>query len=422
MSDSLSSGISLKPPIATWDMHQIRQDFPALHQLMNGKPLVYLDNAATTQKPRQVIDAITHFYERDNANVHRSIYELGERATRAYEAVRQTVADFISASDWRSIVFTKGATEAINLVAYAWGRRNLKRGDEILVTEMEHHSNLIPWQLLARDTGATLRYIPLRQDGTLQLDELDSLLSEKTRIVAAVHKSNVFGTVNPIGEIARQAHAAGALVLVDGAQSVPHLKVNVQDLDCDFLAFSGHKLLGPTGVGVLYARSDILENMEPFHGGGEMIGSVTMEKSTWNEIPWKFEAGTPNIAQVIGLGAAIDYVQHLGIENIENYINRLTTYARQALTNVPGMTIYGGATTGGSAIPFNMEGVHPHDLAQILDQEGIAIRAGHHCAQPVMRRLGVSATTRASVYLYNQPEEIDRLVEGLEIARKFLGL
>jgi cysteine desulfurase/selenocysteine lyase len=389
---------------------------------VNGKPLVYLDNAATTHKPRQVIDAITHFYERDNANVHRSIYDLGERATRAYEAVRQTVADFISAPDWRSIVFTKGATEAINLVAYAWGRRNLKSGDEILITEMEHHSNLIPWQLLARDTGATLRYIPLCHDGTLQLDELDGLLSKKTKIVAVVHKSNVFGTVNPIGEITRQAHAVGALVLVDGAQSVPHLKVNVQDLDCDFLAFSGHKLLGPTGVGVLYARPEILENMEPFHGGGEMIGSVTMEESTWNEIPWKFEAGTPNIAQVIGLGAAIDYVQHLSIAYIEKYINQLTAYARQALASVPGMTIYGGAAAGGSAIPFNLEGIHPHDLAQILDQEGIAVRAGHHCAQPVMQRLGVSATARASVYLYNRPDEIDRLVEGLEAARQFMGL
>ncbi|MFC1583505.1 cysteine desulfurase [Candidatus Neomarinimicrobiota bacterium] len=412
----------MKPPIATWDIDKVRREFPALHQLMNGKPLVYLDNAATTHKPRQVIDAITHFYERDNANVHRSIYELGERATRAYEAVRQTVADFISAPDWRSIVFTKGATEAINLVAYAWGRRNLKRGDEILVTEMEHHSNLIPWQLLARDTGAMLRYIPLHHDGTLQLDELDGLLSAKTKIVAVVHKSNVFGTVNPIEEITRQAHAVGALVLVDGAQSVPHLKVNVQDLDCDFLAFSGHKLLGPTGVGVLYARPDILENMEPFHGGGEMIGSVTMEESTWNEIPWKFEAGTPNIAQVIGLGAAIDYVQHLGIANIEKYINQLTAYTRQALASVPGMTIYGEAATGGSAIPFNLDGIHPHDLAQILDQEGIAVRAGHHCAQPVMQRLGVSSTTRASVYLYNRPDEIDRLVEGLETARQFMGL
>jgi cysteine desulfurase/selenocysteine lyase len=417
-----SNGISLKPPIAPWGLDQIREDFPALHQLMNGKPLVYLDNAATTHKPRQVIDTITHFYERDNANVHRSIYELGERATRSYEAVRQTVADLISAPDWRSIVFTKGATEAINLVAYAWGHRNLNSGDEILVTEMEHHSNLIPWQLLARDTGATLRYIPLHQDGTLQLDELDSLLSEKTKIVAVVHKSNVFGTVNPIGEIIRQAHAVGALVLVDGAQSVPHLKVNVQDLDCDFLAFSGHKLLGPTGVGVLYARPDILENMEPFHGGGEMIGSVTMEKSTWNEIPWKFEAGTPNIAQVIGLGAAIEYVQHLGIENIEKYINQLTAYAHHALATVPGMTIYGGTTKGGSAIPFNLDDIHPHDLAQILDQEGIAVRAGHHCAQPIMQRLGVSATARASVYLYNQPDEIDRLVKGLEAARKFMGL
>ena len=412
----------MKPPTAPWDLDRIREDFPALHQLVNGKPLAYLDNAATTHKPRQVINAITGFYERDNANVHRAIYELGERATRAYEAVRQTAADFISAPDWRSIVFTKGATEAINLVAYAWGRHNLRQGDEILVTEMEHHSNLIPWQLLARDTDAALRYIPLRQDGTLQLDELDGLLSEKTKIVAVVHKSNVFGTVNPIRELTRKAHDAGALVLVDGAQSVPHLKVNVQDLDCDFLAFSGHKMLGPTGVGVLFARPEILEGMEPFHGGGEMISSVTMNESTWNEIPWRFEAGTPNIAQVIGLGAAIDYIKQLGIENIENYINQLTAYARQAIAAIPGMAIYGGANAGGSAIPFNLEGIHPHDLAQILDQEGIAVRAGHHCAQPIMQCLGVSATNRASVYIYNRTDEIDRLVEGLESARKFMGL
>ena len=410
-----------EPPVPPWNLEQVRRDFPALNQHMHGKPLVYLDNAATSQKPRQVIDAVTRHYEENNANVHRAIYELGERATAAYESARQKVAEFINAEDWRSIVFTRGTTEGINLVAYAWGRHNLGPGDEVLITEMEHHSNIIPWQLLARDTGATLRYIPIREDHTLDLENLEQYITNRTRLVAVVHQSNVFGTVNPVGDIVRQAREAGALVLVDGAQSVPHFPVDVQALGADFLAFSGHKMLGPTGVGVLYARTELLEAMEPFLGGGEMISMVTMQEATWNQLPWKFEAGTPNIAQAVGLGAAIDYLNQLGMDRIAHYGEQLTRYARQVLSRIPGLTIYGHAPTSSSALPFNIDGIHPHDLAQLLDQEGIAVRAGHHCAQPLMRSLGVPATTRASFYFYNTPAEIDRLAEGIEKAVAFMG-
>ena len=403
----------MEPPIPPWDLEQLRRDFPILNQRMHGKPLVYLDSAATSQKPRQVIDAVTRHYEENNANVHRAIYELGERATAAYESARQKVAEFINAGDWRSIVFTRGTTEGINLVAYAWGRYNLGPGDEILITEMEHHSNIIPWQLLARDTGAALRYIPIANDQTLDLNDLEEYITARTRIVAVVHQSNVLGTVNPVEQIVAQAREVGALVLLDGAQSVPHFPVNVQQLDCDFLAFSGHKMLGPTGVGVLYARTDLLEAMEPFLGGGEMISTVDLQGATWNQLPWKFEAGTPNIAQAVGLGAAIDYLNHLGRDNIAHYGDQLTRYARQVLSRIPGLTIYGHAPTSSSAIPFNLAGVHPHDLAQLLDHEGIAVRAGHHCRQPLQALLGITASTRASFYLYNRPEEVDRLMEGI---------
>lgn len=409
------------PPVPPWDLGQVRRDFPALSQRMHGKPLVYLDSAATSQKPHEVINAITRHYEEDNANVHRAIYELGERATAAYESARRKVAEFINAADWRSIIFTKGATEAINLVAYAWGRHNLGPGDEILITEMEHHSNIIPWQLLARDTGASLNYIPMGSDGTLQLGDLHKYLTERTRIAAVVHQSNVLGTVNPVRDIIRRAREVGALVLVDGAQSVPHFPVDVQVLGADFLAFSGHKMLGPTGVGVLYAKTDLLDSMEPFLGGGEMISTVDLQGATWNQLPWKFEAGTPNIAQAVGLGAAIDYLNQLGMDNIARYGDQLTRYARRVLSGLPGVTVYGPASGGNSALPFNLEGVHPHDLAQLLDQEGIAVRAGHHCAQPLMRRLGVAATTRASFFFYNTPGEIDRLAEGIEKAAAFMG-
>lgn len=403
------------------DVERIRDDFPVLHQRVRGKPLVYLDNAATSQKPRQVIEAVATYYREYNANVHRAIHALGERATEAYEAARAKAASFINAAETRSIVFTRGTTEAINLVAYAWGRHNLGPGDEILITEMEHHSNIIPWQLAARDTGATLRYIPIRRDGTLDLGDPLRYITPRTRLVAVVHQSNVFGTVNPVEEIVGYAREVGALVLVDGAQSVPHFRVDVQQLGCDFFAFSGHKMLGPTGVGVLYGKPEILESMEPFLGGGEMISKVTMESATWNTIPWKFEAGTPNIAQAIGLGAAIDYIDSLGIDAIHEYERELTAYALQALKSIPGVTIYGNCPTRGAVIAFNVDGIHPHDLAQILDQDGIAIRAGHHCTQPIMRKLGVSATARASFYFYNTTDEVDRLCRSIEKAKEFFG-
>lgn len=401
------------------DVERLRADFPALAQTVNGQPLVYLDNASTTQKPISVIEAVSRFYREDNANVHRAIYQLGERATRAYEGARGKVADLIGAPE-RSIVFTSGTTESINLVAYAWGRHNLGPGDEIVITAMEHHSNLVPWQLAARDTGATLRHIPLTDDNLLDLEAARTVIGERTKMVALVHKSNVFGVVNPVAEITAMAREVGALVLLDAAQSAPHLRLDVLELDCDFLAFSGHKMLGPTGVGVLYGKPELLEAMEPFLGGGEMISSVNLTESTWNEIPWKFEAGTPKIAQAVGLGAAIDYLEEVGIDRVTAYLGQLSEHARQVLSSVPGVTLYTPAV-GSAVFLFNLEGIHPHDLAQLLDQEGIAVRAGHHCAQPAMAHLGVSATARASFYIYNTFEEIDRLAEGLEQARKFMS-
>lgn len=409
-------------PEPPWDMQRVRSDFPLLGKSMRGKPLTYLDSAATSQKPQQVIDAVREHYESNNANVHRAIYELGVRSTQAYESARQKVAEFINAKDWRSIIFTRGTTESINLVAYAWGRHSVGPGDEILATEMEHHSNMVPWQLLVRERGATLRHIPLRDDQSLDLDSLDTLLTERTKLVTVVHQSNVLGNVNPVEDIIRRAREVGALVLLDGAQSVPHFPIDVQALDCDFLAFSGHKMLGPTGVGVLYAKTALLESMEPFHGGGEMIETVTLTGATWKDIPFKFEAGTPSIAQAVGLGAAIDYLNGLGMKNIQRYGDRLTRYARAVLGALPDITLYGHEPTANSALSFNLAGVHPHDLAQLLDQEGIAIRAGHHCAQPLMQRLGVAATSRASLYLYNTPDEVDRLAEGLKKATAFLGV
>ncbi len=400
------------------DVERLRADFPALAQTVNGRPLVYLDNAATTQKPLAVIEAVSRFYREDNANVHRAIYQLGERATRAYEGARAKVAAFIGAPE-RCIVFTRGATEAINLVAYAWGRHNLGSGDEIVTTAMEHHSNLVPWQMAARDTGATLRHIPLSDDNLLDLAAARAVIGERTRMVALVHKSNVFGVVNPVAEITALAREVGALVLLDAAQSVPHLRVDVQELDCDFLAFSGHKMLGPTGVGALYGKPQLLEAMEPFMGGGEMISSVSLTEATWNEIPWKFEAGTPNIAQAVGLGAAIDYLEEVGIDRVTAYLGQLSDHAREVLAAVPGVTLYTPPESS-AVFAFNVEGIHPHDLAQLLDQEGIAVRAGHHCAQPAIEHLGVAATARASLYIYNTFEEIDRLAEGLEQARRFM--
>ena len=391
------------------NVEKIRADFPIFK---NNPDLIFLDNASTTQKPQQVIDTLTHYYENYNSNIHRGIYTIAEKATAAYEETRDKVAAFIGTEDRQSIVFTRGTTESINLVASSWGQ-NLKPGDEVLITEMEHHSNIIPWQLICEKTGASLKYIPISEDGTLDLSNTGRYFTEKTKIVCVIHQSNVFGTINPIAEIVKMAHDVGALVLVDGAQSVPHHSVDVSKLGCDFFAFSGHKMMGPTGVGVLYTKPALLEEMNPFMGGGEMIREVSMEKSTWNDIPWKFEAGTPNIAQVIGMGAAIDYINEIGLQSIADYEKELLSYTKEKLQNIPGLSIYGKAKEKGAVISFNIGKIHPHDVAHILDTSGIAIRAGHHCAQPIMKRLSVPATNRASFYLYNTFEEIDSLIEGL---------
>ncbi|MCH7763726.1 MAG: cysteine desulfurase [Candidatus Marinimicrobia bacterium] len=401
-----------------FNVKNIRDDFPIFSN--QADDFVYLDSSATTLKPKRVIDAVTNYYTNYSANVHRSIYKMGEEATAAYEGSRKKVADFIKAES-NSIIFTKGTTESINLVAYAWARKNLKEGDEILLTEMEHHSNLIPWQLCAKETGAVLKHIPFNDDGTLDLSEPEKWFTKKTKLVAVIHQSNVFGTINPVKEIIKMAHDVGALVLVDAAQSVPHQKVDVQDMNCDFLAFSGHKMLGPTGVGVLYGRPEILETMDPFLGGGEMIRTVSFTESTWNDIPWKFEAGTPNVAQAIGLGAAIDYINSIGLEQIHRHEQELLNYALTKMQEIPELTIYGAALVRGAVISFNVENVHPHDLSQLLDNDGIAIRAGHHCAQPIMKKLGVSATGRSSFYLYNSKEDIDRLCESIVKTVNFMG-
>jgi len=402
------------------DARRIRRDFPVLEQMVNGRPLVYLDSAATAQKPRPVIEAVRRFYEEYNANVHRAIHTLGERATAEYEEARRKVARFINAPGPRSIVFTKNATESINLVAYSWARGNLKPGDEILVSPIEHHSNLVPWQLAARATGARLRFFDVTPDGRLRLDNLEGLITERTRLVAVTHVSNVLGTIVPVHEIVAAARRVGAVVLVDGAQSVPHMPVDVQALGCDFLAFSGHKMGGPTGIGVLYGREELLERMDPFLGGGDMISAVRLESSEWADLPHKFEAGTPPIAEAIGLGAAVDYLGGIGMDQVHAHEQRLTAYACERLREVPGVTIYGPEERGG-LVTFNVGDIHPHDLATVLDQHGIAIRAGHHCAQPVMDWLGVPATARASFWIYNTEEDIDRLVDGLRAAKEFFG-
>ncbi len=408
------------------DIASIRQDFPILARRVNGRRLVYLDNAATTQKPRQVIEAITRFYECTNANIHRGIHTLAEEATAQYEDVRAKVAAFINAPRASEIVFTRGATEAINLVATAWGRKFLRPGDEIVVTEMEHHSNIVPWQLAARDTDARVRAVPFLPDGTLDMDAARRMIaSGNVRLVAATHMSNVLGTINPVQELARMAHAAGALFLADGAQSVPHLPVDVQALGVDFFAFSAHKMLGPTGVGVLWGRRDLLEAMDPYQGGGSMIGTVAIEGSTWAELPQKFEAGTPNIAGVVGFGAAIDYLNDLGMEVVRAHEVALTTYALKALADVDGVAVFGprDAARRGGLIAFALGDLHPHDVAQVLDQQGIAVRAGHHCAQPLHRCLNLEAgaTTRASFSIYNDRDDVDALVAGLRETVRFFG-
>ena len=398
------------------DINKIRSDFP----IFTDKLLVYLDSSATTQKPQQVINSISDFYSTSYANVHRGIYDLSIKATEAYHSARKKVANFINASDWRSIVFTSGTTESINLVAYSWARNNLHKGDEILITEMEHHSNIVPWQLVAEETGVTLKYIPINPDGTLDLNNIDQLITNKTKIVSVIHQSNVFGTINPIKDIIVKAKSVNAITFIDAAQSIPHSHIDVQDLNCDFLAFSGHKMLGPTGIGVLYGKPELLDSMIPFMGGGDMINSVTMAESTWNDVPYKFEAGTPKIAQAIGLGAAIDYINEIGLTNIQNYVKYLLNIALEKLRIIDGLTMYGHQVgKSSSVISFNLDDVHPHDLAQFLDQDGIAVRAGHHCAQPIMDKLGISSTIRASFYLYNTEEEIDKLCDSLIKTAKY---
>jgi len=396
------------------DVKRLREDFPILQQtLRGGRSLVYLDNAATTQKPRAVIDALVRYYEHDNANVHRGIHELSQRSTAAFDDARTRVQRFLGAAHPREIVFTRGTTEAINLVAQSWGRAHVDSGDEVLISAMEHHSNIVPWQMLCEQTGAQLRVVPIDDRGELMMDEFTRLLGPRTKLLALAHVSNVLGTVNPVREVVELAHERGVAVLVDGAQAVAHSRVNVRDLDCDFYCFSGHKLYGPTGIGVLYGRSELLEAMPPWQGGSDMIASVSFEKTTYNVLPHKFEAGTPHIEGVIGLGAAIEYVQSVGLDAIAAYEGELLTYGTHALEGLPRVRLIGTAREKASVLSFVMEGVHAHDVGTILDQEGIAIRTGHHCAQPVMDRFGVPATARASLAFYNTRDEIDALVAGL---------
>src|SRR6266571_525500 len=402
----------------------IRHDFPILSRQVHGKPLVYLDSTASSQKPDAVIDAMSTYYRTYHANVHRGVYQISEEATAAMEKARVKVARFINARQSKQVIFTRNTTEGINLVAYSWGSVNISAGDLVVLTEMEHHSNLIPWQLLAQRTGARLEFVPVTDDGLLRLDIYEQLLQQQPKLVAFTHMSNVLGTINPTRQMVAQAHAAGATVLVDGAQSVPHLPVDVQELDVDFLCFSGHKMLGPTGIGALYGKRDLLEAMPPFMGGGDMIRTVGLRQSTWNDLPWKFEAGTPAIAEAIGLGAAVDYLNALGMEQVHQHEQTITAYAMERLRQVPGLTIYGpDVAQRGGVISFTLADIHPHDLASILDQEvGVAVRAGHHCAQPLMERLGLAATARASFYVYTVPADIDILVQGLHKALQIFSL
>jgi cysteine desulfurase / selenocysteine lyase len=405
------------------DVAKVRADFPILEREINGHPLVYLDSAATSQRPNQVIDAEADFYRHHNANAHRGIYQLGEEATELFEGARAKVAAFVGAPTAATIVFTRGTTESMNLVAHGWGRRSLGEGDEILITEMEHHSNIVPWQMAATATGATLRYIPLTDDGMLDLSDLSSLLTERTKLLSVTGMSNALGTITPLKQLVEAAHAVGALVAVDGAQLVPHHRVNVSELDCDFLAISGHKMLGPTASGGLYAKAEHLEAMDPLFGGGEMIREVFHDHATWNDVPYKFEAGTMQIGQQVGLGAAIDYLETLGMDEVRAHEEEITRYALDRLIDC-GATVYGpkDAAERGGAVSFWFKEVHPHDLATILNERGVAIRAGHHCAQLVMRRLGVPATARASFYVYSTKEEVDALIDALTAAEDIFTL
>lgn len=405
------------------DIKDIRKLFPILDQEVNGNPLVYLDSSATSQKPLQVIEAIENYYRKDNSNVHRGVHTLGTRATDAYEGAREKVRKFINAKSIQEVIFTRGTTTSLNWVAASYGGANLHVGDEIVITYMEHHSNIIPWQQVAKKTGAKLKYIPLQEDGTLSLEDVRATVTENTKIVSVTHVSNVLGVINPIKEIAKIAHENGAVMVVDGAQSAPHLKIDVQDLDCDFLGFSGHKMCGPTGIGVLYGKKDLLEKMEPVEFGGEMIDFVELYDSTWKELPWKFEGGTPIIAGAIGLGAAIDFLNEVGLEAIAEHEHKLSVHALNRLSEIEGVTIYGPMDPAkrSGLVTFNIQDVHPHDVATVLDAEGIAVRAGHHCAQPLMKWLKASATARASFYLYNTEEDIDKLVEGLVKTKEYFS-
>ncbi|MEK4627495.1 cysteine desulfurase [Solibacillus sp. FSL R7-0682] len=401
----------------------IKSFFPILNQEVNGHPLVYLDSAATSQKPIQVIEALTNYYHLDNSNVHRGVHTLGNRATDSYEGAREKVRKFINASSTQEVIFTRGTTTSLNTVAAAYGRQNVQEGDEIVITYMEHHSNIIPWQQLAKEKGAVLKYIDLEADGTISIEKVRETITPKTKIVSVMYVSNVLGSINPVKEIAKIAHKNGAIMVVDGAQAAPHMKIDVQDLDCDFLAFSGHKMCAPTGIGVLYGKRELLENMEPVEFGGEMIDFVGLQESTWKELPWKFEGGTPIIAGAIGLGAAIDFLEEIGLDNIAAHEHKLAGYAMDQLETIDGLTIFGprDPMKRCGLVTFNLDDVHPHDVATVLDMSGIAVRAGHHCAQPLMKWLQVTATARASFYMYNDEEDIDRLVAGLRSAKEYFG-
>jgi len=411
----------VRPAAAGLDVERIRAEFPALARQVRGHPLVYLDNAATTQKPRRVIDAVSRYYERDNANVHRGVHLLSERATAAYEHARGRIGRFLNAADRREIVFVRGATEGINLVAQSYGRTRLRPGDEVLISTMEHHSNIVPWQLVCEQTGAALRVIPMDDRGELQLDAYQRLLSDRTRIVALVHVSNALGTVNPVALMAERAHQAGAVVLVDGAQAVAHAPVDVRALGADFYVLSGHKMYGPTGIGALYGRADLLDAMPPWQGGGDMIASVSFERTTFNQVPYKFEAGTPHIAGAIGLAEAVAFLEQIGLDQVAAAEHRLLDYANVRLSGIRGLCLVGTSRDKAAIISFTVDGVHPHDVGTVLDTEGVAVRAGHHCCQPLMTRLGVDATVRASLGLYNTPADIDALASALARVREVFG-
>jgi cysteine desulfurase/selenocysteine lyase len=413
---TLSSQVS-----AGFDVEKIREDFPVLKQTIHGRPLVYLDSAATAQKPFAVIDAIRKFHEVDCANIHRGVHELSQRSTAAYEETRAKAKRFLNSRTRNELIFVRGATEGINLVSSTWGRTNVKAGDEIVISAMEHHSNIVPWQMLCEEKGAKLRVIPMNDRGELLMEEYEKLLNPRTRMVAVAHVSNALGTINPVRQIVEMAHRAGALTLIDGAQAVPHIKVDVQALDADFYTFSGHKLVGPTGIGILYGKSKLLNEMPPYQGGGDMILTVTFEKTTYNDVPYKFEAGTPNIAGGIGLGAAFDYMARIGIGEIAAYEHHLLVYGTEALSQIPGLRLIGTAREKASVLSFVIEGIHPHDIGTVLDKQGIAVRTGHHCAQPVMDWFNVPATTRASLAFYNTTAEIDALVAGLKKVKEIFS-